>query len=321
MSIWLDDDGRYHVGIMVEGRRVHRLLPKNASASDAKRLEAELRVSLGRAVKQVSVPGDPPLTKILKLYELHAETLRGGHHARHSVQRMYLWAEKYRASQAQEFAAHVIKDMRGHYAVATINRSLATVKKGYSLAWEQRMIPENYGRRIKVLPNPAKREVFLTIEQVRAIAEHCSVQAQAAIWAALLTGARRGELFKLSPEFIGKDTLTLTAPTTKTLRTRVVPIVPALRPWLKHFPLTITVDGVKSAWRRAREKAGLEHANFHDLRHSCASIMIDLGVDLYTISKILGHSNTQTTQRYAHLQVEHQRAALSKLSHLVTPQK
>ncbi|WP_233516087.1 tyrosine-type recombinase/integrase [Janthinobacterium sp. BJB426] len=42
--------------------------------------------------------------------------------------------------------------------------------------------------------------------------------------------------------------------------------------------------------------------NFHDLRHSCASIMLGLGVNLYTISKILGHANVQTTQRYAHLQ-------------------
>jgi site-specific recombinase XerD len=45
--------------------------------------------------------------------------------------------------------------------------------------------------------------------------------------------------------------------------------------------------------------------------------MLSLGVDLYTISKILGHSNVQTTQRYAHRQIDAQRAALSKLSKLV----
>lgn len=54
----------------------------------------------------------------------------------------------------------------------------------------------------------------------------------------------------------------------------------------------------------------MEHVNFHDLRHSCASIMLSLGVDLYTISKIRGHSNVQTTQRDTHLQVDAQRAAL-----------
>ncbi|MFA9218129.1 MAG: tyrosine-type recombinase/integrase [Sphingomonadaceae bacterium] len=79
----------------------------------------------------------------------------------------------------------------------------------------------------------------------------------------------------------------------------------------------MTVGGVKSAWRRARVKAGMQHVNFHDLRHSCASIMLSLGVGLYTISKILGHANIQTTQRYAHLQLDAQRAALGKLSNLV----
>ncbi|WP_229262359.1 tyrosine-type recombinase/integrase [Duganella guangzhouensis] len=58
----------------------------------------------------------------------------------------------------------------------------------------------------------------------------------------------------------------------------------------------------------------------HDLRHSCTNIMLGLGVDLYTISKILGHANVQTNQRYAHLQVEAQRAALDKLSELVATQ-
>jgi len=39
----------------------------------------------------------------------------------------------------------------------------------------------------------------------------------------------------------------------------------------------------------------MEEVNFHDLRHSCASIMLGLGVDLHTISKVLCHSNVQTT--------------------------
>ncbi|PMQ15843.1 site-specific integrase [Janthinobacterium sp. AD80] len=124
-------------------------------------------------------------------------------------------------------------------------------------------------------------------------------------------------VFQIRREDIGVDTIRLPASHTKTLKTRVIPIIPALRPWLKHFPLTITVDGLKSSWRRSRVKARMEHVNFHDLRHSCASIMLGLGVDLYTISKILGHSNVQTTQRYAHLQIDAQRAVLDKLSALV----
>jgi integrase len=79
----------------------------------------------------------------------------------------------------------------------------------------------------------------------------------------------------------------------------------------------MTLYGVQPSWHRARVKAGMPHVNFHDLRHSCASLMLGLGVDLHTISKILAHANVQTTQRYARLQVEAQRLALEKLSALV----
>lgn len=317
MSTWEDAKGRRHVGIMVNGKRVHRVLPEGASAGDAKLVEAELRSAVARSpTKTVRIPGDPSMMQILALYVEHAQTLRSADTSTHHAKRLWPWAEKYKASQAQEFSDHAIKDMRDAYAHATVNRSLACAKKGLELAWRQRLTPENYGLRIRLLTVNNKREVFLTVEQVRQIAAHCSEQAQAAIWFALLTGARRGEIFKIKPEHIGTDTIMLPASHTKTNRMRVIPIIPALRPWLEHFPLTMTVDGAKSAWRRGRVAAGMEHVNFHDLRHSCASIMLGLGVDLYTISKVLGHSSVQTTQRYAHLQVDAQRAALEKLGTL-----
>lgn len=315
MSQWTDKKGRRHIGLMVGGKRLHRILPEGTAASEAKRIEAELRNALGR--KTVNIPGDPPMASIMAIYVEHAQTLRSGDTAIHHAQRIAEWVAKYQASQARECAAHIVKDMAGAYAAATINRSLAAMKKGLALAWERNLTPENYGLRVKSLPVNNKREVFLSVAQVRKITKHCSEQAQAAIWAALLTGARRGELFKIEAQHIHKTEIHIPASHTKTLRSRVIPIVPALRPWLKQFPLTITVDGVKSAWRRARVKADMEHVNFHDLRHSCASILVGLGVDLYTVSKILGHSNTQTTQRYAHLQVKQQRQALNKLGALV----
>jgi len=332
MSIWEDSKGRRHVGIMVEGKRIHRKLPEGATASDAKRIEAELRAAVARAPKskEVVIPGDPPMTVILTLFVEHSEGLRSASTSKHHAKRLMPWAEKYKASQVQEFAHHVIKDMSKlveHkktkklvpvYAPATVNRSLACVKKGMTIAWKQRLIPENYGLRIEPVRVNNKREVFLTVEEVRKIASHCSIGAQAAIWGALLTGARRGELFKIERKHIGAHEITFPSSNTKTLKMRVIPIVPALRPWLKHYPLEMTIDGVKSSWRRARVKAGMPHVNFHDLRHSCASIMLGLGVDLYTISKILGHANIQTTQRYAHLQVDAQRTALDKLSKLVS---
>ena len=331
MSIWEDKQGRRHVGIMVSGQRIHRILPQGSTAGDAKRIEAELRGALAKAPKAVQIPGDPPMAVIMAMYVDYAKGLRSSDTSEHHAKRLGPWAQKYKASQAREFAAHVVKDMSAKipdektgelkpaYAAATINRSLATAKKGLTLAWENNITPENYGLRIKAVKVNNKREVFLSVEQVHQIADSCQPETKAAIWAALLTGARRGELFKIKAEHIGTDTITIPASHTKTNTARVVPIIPALRPWLKHFPLTLTVEGLKSNWQRARKRADMEHVNFHDLRHSCASIMLSCGVDLYTISTILGHSNIQTTQRYSHLKVDAQRNALNKLGDLVMP--
>ena len=54
-------------------------------------------------------------------------------------------------------------------------------------------------------------------------------------------------------------------------------------------------------WRRIRKRAGLEDVRIHDLRHSFASRALALGESLTMIGKLLGHTQVQTTARYAHL--------------------
>jgi integrase len=203
-------------------------------------------------------------------------------------------------------------DMADGYAPATINRTLGAVKKALKLAWSRGAIATDYSSLIKRLPENNRRDTYLTIEEVGKLTSCASDNVRAAIWIALFTGCRRGEICKIAKEDVGEDTIRIQAGNTKTLRRRDVPIVSALRPWLPYLPLQINEEGIKSGFNRARIKAKLEHVNFHDLRHSCATIMLASGVDLYVISKILGHSTIKTTERYSHLQVDAQRNALEK---------
>lgn len=311
MSIWIDKQGRRHVGIMAGGKRVHRIMPQGSTASDAKQLEAALRGAIS-AENKPRIPGDPRLTEIISLYIAHADTLRSPGTAIHHANRIGLWLEKYRASQSRQAAAHIVKDMTGKYADGTINRSLGTLKKALRIAWERGITATDYSSHVKRVVENNARSLILTIDQVQAIARHCSKPMQAAIWIALMTGARRGEICKLQAADIGRDSILIHAGNTKTLRTRTVPIVAPVRPWLEHIPLIIKPEGIKTAWRRAREAENMPNINFHDLRHSCASILIASGADLFTVSKILGHASVRTTERYAHMQIEQQRAAMDK---------
>ena len=58
---------------------------------------------------------------------------------------------------------------------------------------------------------------------------------------------------------------------------------------------------VQHPWRRIRARAGLDDVRIHDLRHSFASRALALGESLSMIGKLLGHTQVQTTARYAHL--------------------
>lgn len=314
MSIWEDKNGRKHVGIMVGGKRVHRILQVGASESDAKLVEAQLRTAIEKApIKKVSIPGDPMLVDVMGLYMQHADTLRSSKTAKHHAVRFGPWAAKYRASQSRQAAAAFTKDAKGKYADATINWSLSTLKKGLELAYDADLIPVNYSDQVKTLKVNNTRDIVLTMEQVNEFSVRLSEQVRAAMWISLYTGCRRGEILKMQASDIGETTMLIRMGNTKKLKTRTIPIIAPLRPWLAYVPLKINYEAVKSSWRRAREDLGLEHMTFHDLRRSCATMMIAAGVDLYVVSKLLGHSSvTVTQQRYGHLQIDRIAAGLEK---------
>lgn len=68
--------------------------------------------------------------------------------------------------------------------------------------------------------------------------------------------------------------------------------------------------GTPKIWRRVRELASLEDVRLHDLRHSFASVAVSGGASLPIIGALLGHKDSATTQRYAHLSDDPLKAAM-----------
>jgi integrase len=66
---------------------------------------------------------------------------------------------------------------------------------------------------------------------------------------------------------------------------------------------------LKRPWGLVSEHAGLDGLRLHDLRHSYASVGVGGGMGLPIIGKLLGHTNSRTTERYAHLAVDPLRRA------------
>jgi integrase len=76
-------------------------------------------------------------------------------------------------------------------------------------------------------------------------------------------------------------------------------------PWV----ITGTLPGkplsdLQPFWQRVRARAGVKDVRIHDLRHTFASAAVASGQGLPMIGKLLGHTQVQTTARYAHLAAE-----------------
>lgn len=149
--------------------------------------------------------------------------------------------------------------------------------------------------------------------------------AVAAIRLLLFTGARRGEILGLRWEWIDLPAGVARLPDSKTgAKTLILP--PAACQVLSGLDRPKSGAGyvirnsihqagdrplvnLKKPWDLVRSAAGLEDVRLHDLRHTFASFLVSSGYSLPVIGALLGHKDSGTTQRYAHLSSDPLRAA------------
>src|SRR5206468_11882497 len=74
-----------------------------------------------------------------------------------------------------------------------------------------------------------------------------------------------------------------------------------------------TWDHFRTAWETTLRRATITNFRWHDLRHTCASWMVQAGRPLQEVKDFLGHKTLAVTLRYAHLAPENLRKAASSL--------
>ena len=75
----------------------------------------------------------------------------------------------------------------------------------------------------------------------------------------------------------------------------------------------LTPDYVTVTHKKILEQSKMPHIRFHDLRHSCASLLLSKGMSLEKIKEWLGHSDIKTTEKYAHLNVSEAKNEMADL--------
>jgi integrase len=184
------------------------------------------------------------------------------------------------------------------------------------------------------------RERYLSQDEIARLASALDMaeddRASGIIRLCMLTGARVGEVRQARFEDFNLEHLSWTKPATTTKQRRVhrVPIsdeaaaivrqrrlaVAKGSPWL--FPGDAPgqpVQEIRRFWARIQKEVGIEDVRIHDLRHTFASLLVSGGASLEMIGKLLGHSQMQTTQRYAHLMDSPLRAGVGAVASAFKP--
>ncbi len=202
-------------------------------------------------------------------------------------------------------------------APGNANHALATLRQIMNFAIACGHIDVNPARGLKMNRRPALTR-FLSREEVARLHNVLDRQVRKGgrqqadmIRLLLLTGCRRGEIVNLRWSEVRADMLELADSKTGPRR---VPLSAAARRILERqprnpgpfvFPSPVNPDRPRSPelplWNRVRREAGIEDVRLHDLRHTVASHAVMNGVPVPVVSRLLGHSNTRMTLRYAHL--------------------
>jgi integrase len=200
---------------------------------------------------------------------------------------------------------------------ATINRELASLKKAFNLArreWE--WCDDNPVCRVSMEQEHNTRDRWLSADEEARIVSAAPVWLRELMVFAIHTGMRQGEILGLTWSGVDLFRRTVTVFKSKNGERRTLPLNQTALDLLKRkagsrslntelvFPseaqTRLNASNLSRSLNLALEKAKLTDFHFHDLRHTCATRMVQAGVDLYKVQRLLGHKSPIMTQRYAH---------------------
>jgi integrase len=308
MPVTQRSNGSYQVTVCFGGRTM-RKTSRLWSFQDAREYE---RLWL-RSVKDSSLGRKPERTiaeALEKWLTEHVPKLRSARDTEYHARALLAYIVGRKLTEAPQVWAE-IKAGLSDKAPATINHKGRILRQLCNLAmseWE--WIDAPIGKRIKLL-RETPRETFLTADQVEGIAKRCAnAHAGDYVRLAAYTGIRRGHLLRITQHDVRDGWIHLDR-SSKTASLQLVPLHARIKAIAERLPLPISGSQLQSAWRAARGDSSIR---WHDLRHTCASWLVQAGVPLLTVRDFLGHSTVAVTQRYAHLAPRHLEEAIAKVA-------
>lgn len=319
--------GNWQYEFMYKGVRYHRNF-KDASYDEVVGYEAIAKAELRKARYDIASENKVcALSEIINDFKKYADNnYSSSENAKRIVDIFYKLtgnkpAEQVTINDLEKYRTY----RKNKVKAATINREMNSIKRAFSLAKSNRKIRFNPCEDLKTLKikNPTKR--FLTKEEEEKLLKASNPIMRAIIIVALHTGMRSSEIknLKWSDVFLKENYLI--ALNTKNGRSRKLIITPQMKKEITKLPnlgeyvfmnpvTKMPYKEFKVTFRRTVKRAGIPHITFHELRHTTASRLNEIGVDLSTIQEYLDHADARTTQKYIHKPKKNILDAVQRLS-------
>lgn len=235
----------------------------------------------------------------------------------------------------------------------TVYKIVSILKQTFNLALSLELIPKNPTQNIKLPKSKEKEVLALTREEQKILEKYClnSIKNNyLGIIICLYTGIRLGELLALTWDDIdfekkylyikktsytmkqnNKNVIVIDTPKTKKSN-RLIPIPSKLIQLLTIYKTKSTskyiihtyknemveIRSYQRTFESILNKCNIRHYNFHCLRHTFTTRALELGIDIKTLSEILGHTNVAITlNRYAHSLLEYKIQEMNKISQIL----
>lgn len=232
-------------------------------------------------------------------------------------------------SKIQEYISFKIRTVSKYQA----RKDLTNLSSAFNKAVSDNHLNSNPCSGIKRIKIPEKQPRFFSeseFSKLLEIIDNDDVKDLTVF--AVNTGLRQMELLTLNWEQINFKDKLLTLDNrnhlTKSKKIRTIPLnIASMQILVKreqnknndnvftYFGKTITQDQISKAFKKNVLKADINpQLNFHSLRHTFASWLVQRGVGIYHVSKLLGHADIKTTEIYAHLRAEDMRESVEMLN-------
>jgi integrase len=325
--------GQYYINYYYRGRRKREMVgPSKGAAIQALSIRlAEIAQGKFKIIsKRGAMTFDGLADKYRELVSVHK---RSHHIEKYIIKTLVASFGDLRVFDLSAEDAERFKAVRSKFVKpATVNRELTVAKHMLTKAVEWELILDNPFRRVRSLSVPRCTERVLDYDEEIKLLVACdrvrSRFLRPLVLLALHTGMRRGELLSLEWSRIDFEQRTIRIINAKSSAgTRIIPMNTTVHTLLSDLvkkassPLVFPSNrklgekllDLKKGFKKAVQLAGIPHFRFHDTRHTFATRLVRVGVDIVSVQHLLGHSKITMTARYAHSLADAKMAAVIKL--------